>query len=330
MDAEELLSNFQQWLKATEGVRAYNLTFIDMTADPDKNDKVNLSAGLMLSQIIYWSNPGPNGRTRLRVQHEGHLWLAKSRADWFTECRLSDQVVESCLSLLEKLGLIYKKKYKFNGAPTTHVRINWGEFLTKWQDVIDEKVPDLAEIRSSSPDFKDMVLSELPNCSLPNPQFEIAKIPCSITENIASNTSTTITENTTNVSSSPTAPVRSEYLLKADSKSKKRYARVKTIFLRAYDKNIKEPLDDSILSDAVIIRLSDLLEACNNNYVEFITLCTDILDPDNPFSEMFDLTASNIYERVDSWVSGYRPPVESTPRAYILPDYELSDPFADN
>jgi hypothetical protein len=61
----------------TAGSRAGRLQviYVDMTGD--------LIAGLMLSQIIYWNLPAKDGTSRLRARHDGQLWLAKSREDWW-------------------------------------------------------------------------------------------------------------------------------------------------------------------------------------------------------------------------------------------------------
>lgn len=90
MKANELFSSHTQWLNETKDVRVYNLVYVDMTADPEKKGKIHHPAGMLLSQMVYWSSPNEKGKIRLRVEHDGHLWVSKSRREWYDELRLTD------------------------------------------------------------------------------------------------------------------------------------------------------------------------------------------------------------------------------------------------
>ena len=84
----------------------------------------NLAAGVLLSQIVYWWLPNKRtGKIKLRIEREGGYWLAKSRHDWWDECRLTPRQVDRALKILCDKELIATKIFKFNGAPTTHVRL---------------------------------------------------------------------------------------------------------------------------------------------------------------------------------------------------------------
>jgi hypothetical protein len=109
----------------------FKLIYVDMTGD--------LVAGLMLSQIVYWNLPAKDGKSRLRVQHDGYLWLAKSREEWWDECRVSPRQVDRGLDILAELGIIERKLYKFNGSPTIHVRLIEDALLHVWRGTISSE-----------------------------------------------------------------------------------------------------------------------------------------------------------------------------------------------
>lgn len=88
-----------------------------------------LTGGVLLSQIIYWYIPGRNGESKLKVQHEGHMWIAKTRDEWWEECRLSSVEFDHAVKILIKKNIIIKKIFKYNSNPTVHLRINWEAFL---------------------------------------------------------------------------------------------------------------------------------------------------------------------------------------------------------
>lgn len=104
------------------------LAYVDMTGD--------LVTGLLLSQIVYWHLPDSRQKTRLRVEKDGHLWLVKARHEWWEECRLTPRQVDRALRNLQKLGLIVTRRFRFNGAPTLHIRLDREAFLERWQATI--------------------------------------------------------------------------------------------------------------------------------------------------------------------------------------------------
>lgn len=89
----------------------------------------NLYDGLMLSQVIFWHGKNrETGQPRLRIFRDGHYWLAKTYEDWWDECRVKERVARECVARLEKTGLIVTKVFKFKGAPTKHIRMDWNAF----------------------------------------------------------------------------------------------------------------------------------------------------------------------------------------------------------
>lgn len=83
----------------------------------------DLLAGALLSQILYWFGADRNGRPRARIRKDGHLWIAKSRSDWWEEIRISPKQYDRAAKILQGKGYIELRTMKFNGNPTTHIRI---------------------------------------------------------------------------------------------------------------------------------------------------------------------------------------------------------------
>lgn len=83
----------------------------------------DLATGVLLSQILYWHLPDRTGATKLRVKSGPHLWIAKTRAGWWDECRLTPKQFDRSCQVLEGKKLIATTLLKFNGAPTKHIRL---------------------------------------------------------------------------------------------------------------------------------------------------------------------------------------------------------------
>ena len=47
------------------------------------------------------ANSARDGRARLQVEREGKLWLAKSRTDWWDECRISPKQADRALAVAQ-------------------------------------------------------------------------------------------------------------------------------------------------------------------------------------------------------------------------------------
>jgi hypothetical protein len=112
---------FLVWEQLSQDTIDVKRIYIDMADD--------LVAGILLSQIVYWFLPNKAGATKLRVEHDGVLWLAKGREDWYDECRITAKQFDRASKILIEKGLIEKKTFKFNGNPTVHVRLNEDNFL---------------------------------------------------------------------------------------------------------------------------------------------------------------------------------------------------------
>ena len=114
-DSPGTFQQFLLWERASRDTLEVKRTYIDMAGD--------FVAGVVLSQIVYWHLPNRDGQARLQVQREGKRWLAKGRADWWHECRVSPKQADRALQILETKGLIEVRLFQFGKAPTKHVRI---------------------------------------------------------------------------------------------------------------------------------------------------------------------------------------------------------------
>lgn len=124
----EAPQNFLLWEATSRDTIDFKKIYVDMTHD--------LVAGLMLSQIVYWYLPDKNGQSKLRIERDGYRWLVKARHEWWNECRISLEQVKRATRLLITRGLVVTERYKFKGAPTTHIRINWPEFMKRWDEAL--------------------------------------------------------------------------------------------------------------------------------------------------------------------------------------------------
>jgi hypothetical protein len=110
------MNNIINLVNTSKKVVTLRLELVDIAED--------LNAGLLLSQILYWNLPDQNGNsTKLRVRKDGHFWLAKSRTDWWEECRLTEYQYDRAIKKLKDKDLVELHIYKFDGAPTTHIRL---------------------------------------------------------------------------------------------------------------------------------------------------------------------------------------------------------------
>jgi len=77
---------------------------------------------ILCSQIHYWYSPSKTGKSKLRVPKKGRIWIAKSGLEWSDETGLTHAQVKRGLEVLTRNGVIEKAVFRFNGAPTVHVR----------------------------------------------------------------------------------------------------------------------------------------------------------------------------------------------------------------
>ena len=87
----------------------------------------DLAVALLLSQIVYWHEPGKNGKTKLRVRKkvdgQWHFFIAKARGEWMEECGLTIKQYRRAMKVLRERNLADFRIFLFNGKITPHVRL---------------------------------------------------------------------------------------------------------------------------------------------------------------------------------------------------------------
>lgn len=126
---QQEFQTFLLWERSTRDTLDVKRVYIDMAGD--------LAAGVMLSEIVYWHLPSAKGNSRLRAEHEGYLWIATRRYEWWERCRLSPDQADYALRKLVKRGLVEKRLFKFNGQPTVHIRLQVDNFLDAFQKALE-------------------------------------------------------------------------------------------------------------------------------------------------------------------------------------------------
>ncbi len=129
---EKDFQEFLKWEKATRDTLDVKRVYIDMVGD--------LAAGVILSEIVYWHLPNTSGHSRMRVEHDGHLWIATRRYEWWDRCRLSPDQADYALRKLAEKDLIEKRVFKFGGQPTVHIRLRIEKFLAAFRAVLEKPV----------------------------------------------------------------------------------------------------------------------------------------------------------------------------------------------
>lgn len=172
------IQEFYFWEKSSKDIIDVKRIYIDIADD--------LIAGILLSQIIYWNLPNDKGQTKLKVEKDGKLWLAKSRQEWWEEIRISPKQFDNAIKKLEIKNIVETKLFKFNGAPTKHISLNEKVILDLINNVVRGEM-----------DFDQRVKSNLPkgeNENSPKVKMNFNKRVNSLTE-----TTTEITTKTTNI-----------------------------------------------------------------------------------------------------------------------------------
>jgi hypothetical protein len=79
---------------------------------------------MVLGQIMYWFDHGPNGKPRAGTLKKGKRWLFKSHAEFSIELGIPERRIRTCISHLKNRGLIELAYFRANGQRTTHIRLN--------------------------------------------------------------------------------------------------------------------------------------------------------------------------------------------------------------
>ena len=114
------IKDFYQWEKISRDTIDVKRIYIDIAGD--------LVAGILLSQIIYWFLPGEKG-SKVKVNKDSRMWLAKKREDWWNECRISPKQFDRAIKILSDKELVITKNYKFNGFKNLIRKMNFRDSL---------------------------------------------------------------------------------------------------------------------------------------------------------------------------------------------------------
>lgn len=91
---------------------------------------------VLLTQLTYWTD-------RTKIQGG---WIAKSSKEWEQEIGIKESTLKRKIKLLKKLGLLKTKIKKFNGAPTTHYKIEESLFRKTFKRFLDFGYPTIAQL----------------------------------------------------------------------------------------------------------------------------------------------------------------------------------------
>ncbi len=105
------------------------------------------TAGLMLSQAIFWS------RTKKVVARDGWFW--KSAQEWQEETCLSVREQMTAREALRGLGFLSEYKKKVDGAPTIHYRVNFRAIIDAFlqNGNCGNAISEIAETQYHPPDI---------------------------------------------------------------------------------------------------------------------------------------------------------------------------------
>ena len=78
---------------------------------------------LILCQIVFWSKPSKDGKTKMRVIRHGQLWIAKPRQEMLNETGVTLRQYHRAMNKLQSLGLIQMEIGRFQGKTYPHIRL---------------------------------------------------------------------------------------------------------------------------------------------------------------------------------------------------------------
>ena len=140
--------DFIIWEQSSRDTVDFKMAYVDMTEYTEADvarlggdrraseERGDLVSGLLLSQIVYWNLPSSAGKTKLRVEIGGRLWLAKTHGDWWDEIRITEEQAKRAVKRLSDLGIIDVEYHRFNGLRTTHIALNDEGFMLRWERAI--------------------------------------------------------------------------------------------------------------------------------------------------------------------------------------------------
>lgn len=127
------------WLKGWMASESANQDKIEVKRVYIDLNEGNLYDGVMFSQIMYWHGVSrETGKPRMSIERDGFLWLVKGYGDWWEECRIIEPTARASINRMAERGLIVKKLWKFKGAPTLHIRVDWDSLEEQLMWICDD------------------------------------------------------------------------------------------------------------------------------------------------------------------------------------------------
>jgi hypothetical protein len=175
---------FILWEQASRDTIDFKKIYVDVSGD--------LISGLLLSQIVYWNLPDKYGKTKLRVEHNGKLWLAKERKAWWDECRITPKQYDRAIKILADKNLVEVVLKKFNGLPIPHIFLNIDELTYKIEYIFEYGNTTEGKTGIDQRGIRELTFGEKGNLPLGNSGIDQRGIP--ITETTPKTTPETTPE----------------------------------------------------------------------------------------------------------------------------------------
>ena len=84
----------------------------------------NGDCAILLSQLLYWSRNGQNGKPRnSNNKKNGHCWRAASHDQWSEELCIPPRKIRTCIQSLKKMGYVDTCRTLYDGKPVTNIRL---------------------------------------------------------------------------------------------------------------------------------------------------------------------------------------------------------------
>ena len=138
-------NDFLKWEDQSRDTIDVKRVYIDIAGD--------LIAGILLSQIIYWNLPTKEGSSKLKVIKNNELWLAKGREAWWEECRITATQFDRAIKILEQKNLVQKERFRYEGSPTIHIKLNSEQLMKALFDQTEKKEQKKADKADDSTFF---------------------------------------------------------------------------------------------------------------------------------------------------------------------------------
>ncbi len=103
----------RSYLAGSQGVFV-PLAAVRMTGDP--------AAAILFGQLLWWTTRAEHPHL---VRRDGEDWLVRSYGGWEEECGLTAKQARTAIKRLVESGLVVVRRWKHDGAPTSHLRVAW-------------------------------------------------------------------------------------------------------------------------------------------------------------------------------------------------------------